>query len=176
MAVERMRSSDNIGDLAKELGVTRRCLYKWQAELDHLEPGEAAPRHRIWWSGDRSTDTRKSSSPSVAASLKTPSVPMAGIRCSSARFRPSRSSTINWSARSSVASIIASRSPGSRLAREESGASMGEGISSQAGARPIQARTISGATGRRSSSCTARGITTVPYIFGRISISLMRRR
>jgi len=47
MAVERMRSSDNIGDLAKELGVTRRCLYKWQAELDHLEPGEAAPRHRI---------------------------------------------------------------------------------------------------------------------------------
>jgi hypothetical protein len=42
---------------------------------------------------------------------------------SSARFRPSRSSTINWSARSSVASIIASRSPGSRFAREESGAS-----------------------------------------------------
>ena len=44
MAVERMRSSDNIGDLAKELGVTRRCLYKWQAKLDHLEPGEEAPR------------------------------------------------------------------------------------------------------------------------------------
>jgi len=44
MAVERMRSSDNIGDLAKELGVGRLCLYKWQAKLDHLEPGEAAPR------------------------------------------------------------------------------------------------------------------------------------
>jgi transposase-like protein len=44
MAVERMRSRGNIGDLAKELGVTRRCLYKWQAKLDHLEPGEAAPR------------------------------------------------------------------------------------------------------------------------------------
>ncbi len=44
MAVERMRSSDNIGDLAKELGVGRRCLYKWQAKLDHLEPGEEAPR------------------------------------------------------------------------------------------------------------------------------------
>ena len=44
MAVERMRSSDNIGDLAKELGVGRRCLYKWQAKLDHLEPGEKAPR------------------------------------------------------------------------------------------------------------------------------------
>ena len=44
MAVERMRSSDNIGDLAKELGVGRRCLYKWEAKFDHLEPGEAAPR------------------------------------------------------------------------------------------------------------------------------------
>ena len=44
MAVERMRSSDNIGDLAKELGVGRRCLYKWQAKLDHLGPGEEAPR------------------------------------------------------------------------------------------------------------------------------------
>jgi hypothetical protein len=39
-----MRSSDNIGDLAKELGVTRRCLYKWQSKIDHLEPGEEAPR------------------------------------------------------------------------------------------------------------------------------------
>src|ERR1700745_1864985 len=44
MAVERMRSSDNIGDLAKDLGVGRRCLSKWQAKLDHLEPGEQAPR------------------------------------------------------------------------------------------------------------------------------------
>ena len=44
MAVERMRSCNNIGDLAKELGVGRRCLYKWQAKLDHLGPGEEAPR------------------------------------------------------------------------------------------------------------------------------------
>ena len=44
MTVERMRSCDNIGDLAKELGVGRRCLYKWQAKLDHLEAGEEAPR------------------------------------------------------------------------------------------------------------------------------------
>jgi len=44
MAVERMRSWDNIGDLAKELGVGRRCLYKWQAKLDHVEPGEETPR------------------------------------------------------------------------------------------------------------------------------------
>jgi hypothetical protein len=44
MAVERMRSSDNIGDLAEELGVTRRCLYKWRTKLDHIEPGEPALR------------------------------------------------------------------------------------------------------------------------------------
>jgi transposase-like protein len=40
MAVERMRGSDNIGELAKELGVTRRCLYKWRTKLDYLEPGQ----------------------------------------------------------------------------------------------------------------------------------------
>ena len=44
MAVERMRSSDNIGELAKELGVTRRCLYKWRTELDYLAPGRAFGR------------------------------------------------------------------------------------------------------------------------------------
>ena len=44
MAVERMRTSDNIGELAKELGVTRRCLYKWRTKLDDLEPGEEGPR------------------------------------------------------------------------------------------------------------------------------------
>ena len=44
MAVERMKSCDNIGDLARELGVGRRCLYKWQAKLDHLEPGEEGLR------------------------------------------------------------------------------------------------------------------------------------
>jgi len=44
MAVERMRSSDSIEELAKELGVTRRCLYKWRTKLDHLIPGEEGPR------------------------------------------------------------------------------------------------------------------------------------
>lgn len=44
MAVERMKSRDNIGELAKELGVTRRCLYKWRTKLDYLEPGEEGPR------------------------------------------------------------------------------------------------------------------------------------
>ncbi len=44
MAVERMRNSENVGDLAQELGVTRRCLYKWRAKLDLLEPGEESAR------------------------------------------------------------------------------------------------------------------------------------
>ena len=44
MAVERMRGSDNIGELATELGVTRRCLYKWRTKLDYLEAGEEGPR------------------------------------------------------------------------------------------------------------------------------------
>ena len=43
-AVERMKSCASVDELAKELGVTRRCLYKWRAKLDHLEPGEEGPR------------------------------------------------------------------------------------------------------------------------------------
>jgi hypothetical protein len=39
-----MKSSDNIDDLAQELGVTRRCLYTWRAKLDRVGPGEEAPR------------------------------------------------------------------------------------------------------------------------------------
>ena len=44
MAVERMRNCENVGELAKELGVTRRCLYKWRAKLDLVEPGEESAR------------------------------------------------------------------------------------------------------------------------------------
>ena len=44
MAVERMRSCESVGDLAQELGVTRRCLYKWRAKLDQVGPGEEAAR------------------------------------------------------------------------------------------------------------------------------------
>jgi len=40
MAVERMKSCDNIGALAQELGVPRRRLYKWRDRLDPVEPGE----------------------------------------------------------------------------------------------------------------------------------------
>ena len=44
MAVERMRGCEDVGKLAKELGVTRRCLYKWRAKLDVVEPGEETAR------------------------------------------------------------------------------------------------------------------------------------
>jgi len=44
MAVERMRTCEDVGELAQELGVTRRCLYKWRAKLEMVEPGEEASR------------------------------------------------------------------------------------------------------------------------------------
>lgn len=44
MAVERMRTCDDVGELAQELGVTRRCLYKWRRKLEMVEPGEEASR------------------------------------------------------------------------------------------------------------------------------------
>mgnify|MGYP006269067161 CR=1 FL=1 len=44
MAVERMRTCEDVGELARELGVTRRCLYKWRAKLDLVEPGEESAR------------------------------------------------------------------------------------------------------------------------------------
>jgi len=44
MAVERMQTCESVAKLAKQLGVTRRCLYKWRAKLEAIEPGEAAVR------------------------------------------------------------------------------------------------------------------------------------
>ena len=44
MAVDRMKTSENIGALAHELGVTRRVLYKWRDRLDPVALGEEAPR------------------------------------------------------------------------------------------------------------------------------------
>jgi len=44
MAVERMRTCEDVGQLAQELGVTRRCLYKWRRKLDLVEPGEESAR------------------------------------------------------------------------------------------------------------------------------------
>jgi transposase-like protein len=44
MAVERMKASEDVAELARELGVTRRCLYKWRRKLEIIEPGEEALR------------------------------------------------------------------------------------------------------------------------------------
>ena len=47
MAVARLKSCDNIVALARELGVHRRLLYKWQDQLELVEPGgEPVPSSR----------------------------------------------------------------------------------------------------------------------------------
>jgi Transposase len=43
-AVERMRTCESVTDLARDLGVRPRCLYKWRAKLDLLESGEESAR------------------------------------------------------------------------------------------------------------------------------------
>ena len=43
MAVERLKSCDNIGVLSEELGVHRRLLYKWRDQLEPIEDGEGPP-------------------------------------------------------------------------------------------------------------------------------------
>ena len=63
MAVERMRNCEDVGELAQELGVTRRCLYKWRAKLDLVEPGEESAR----------PSTHESSYRKQAQQLKRPS-------------------------------------------------------------------------------------------------------
>lgn len=50
MAVERLRTCEDVSELARELGVTRRCLYQWRTKLEAVEPGEEASRpstHRL---------------------------------------------------------------------------------------------------------------------------------
>ena len=44
IAVERMRTCENVGELARELGVRPRCLYKWRTKLEALEPGDETAR------------------------------------------------------------------------------------------------------------------------------------
>ena len=44
MAVERMKTCESVTELARELGVRPRCLYKWRAKLDLLESGEESAR------------------------------------------------------------------------------------------------------------------------------------
>jgi transposase-like protein len=43
MAVERLKSCDNIVALSVELGVHRRLLYKWRDQLEPIEDGEGPP-------------------------------------------------------------------------------------------------------------------------------------
>ena len=44
MAVEHMKTCESVGELAKELGVTQRSLYKWRRKLETVEAGEEASR------------------------------------------------------------------------------------------------------------------------------------
>jgi transposase-like protein len=43
MCVERLKQSDNIVELAKELDIHRRLLYRWRDELDPVVKGEWPP-------------------------------------------------------------------------------------------------------------------------------------
>jgi len=40
MAVERLKTCDNIVELARELGAHGRLLYKWRDQLDHIEESD----------------------------------------------------------------------------------------------------------------------------------------
>jgi Transposase. len=42
MCVERLKESDNIVELAKELGVHRRLLYRWRDQLEPMAKKEGA--------------------------------------------------------------------------------------------------------------------------------------
>jgi transposase-like protein len=43
MAVERLKSCDNIVALSEELGVHGRLLYKWRDQLEPIEDGKGPP-------------------------------------------------------------------------------------------------------------------------------------
>jgi transposase-like protein len=45
MAVERLKSCDNIVALSRELDVHRRLLYKWRDQLDPAEIEESLPQN-----------------------------------------------------------------------------------------------------------------------------------
>jgi transposase len=42
-AVELLKQCENVGELAAELGVNRRLLYKWRQQLDPLDRGDEPP-------------------------------------------------------------------------------------------------------------------------------------
>jgi transposase-like protein len=43
MAVARLTQCDNIVELAKELGISRRLLYMWREKLEPVESGNGPP-------------------------------------------------------------------------------------------------------------------------------------
>ena len=45
MAVERLKSCENVVALAEELGVHRRLLYKWRDQLEPMDDGQAPPEN-----------------------------------------------------------------------------------------------------------------------------------
>jgi transposase-like protein len=45
MAVERLKSCDNVLALAEELGVHRRLLYNWRDRLEPIDDGQAPPEN-----------------------------------------------------------------------------------------------------------------------------------
>src|SRR5207249_11160572 len=47
MAVARMETCEDVGELARELGVRPRCLYKWRRKLEMVEPGQEASRRGL---------------------------------------------------------------------------------------------------------------------------------
>ena len=45
MAMERLKSCDNVVALAEELGVHRRMLYRWRDQLEPIDNGDAPPEN-----------------------------------------------------------------------------------------------------------------------------------
>ena len=46
MCVERLKQSDNIVELAKELGIHRRLLYRWRDQLEPVAKEGSPPKSR----------------------------------------------------------------------------------------------------------------------------------
>jgi Transposase len=44
MAVERMRTCETLVSWRENWGVRPRCLYKWRAKLEAIEPGDETAR------------------------------------------------------------------------------------------------------------------------------------
>src|SRR6202790_4603007 len=44
MAVDRMETCEDVGELARELGVRPRCLYKWRKRVERVKGGQEGRR------------------------------------------------------------------------------------------------------------------------------------